>query len=115
MTIEEQEESAMILGMAIHAGFSAKPRHPGRVIYHLRKLVKRIQAVNAKSSAFERGFISAEGIKDREWYKHLGVAPGKWLGLYTIDLFFSSFTKLSMFVFRLRCYHIPSVNRGNYV
>ena len=79
----------MILGVALHAGFDAKwtrdiahlPPHHGKVLKHLRKLVKRIQAVNAKSSAFEKGFISTEGIKDREWYKHLAVAPGKWLGL----------------------------------
>lgn len=36
--------------------------------------------VNKKLIAFERGFISEDGIKDREWYRHLGVAPGKWLG-----------------------------------
>ncbi|KAI0750987.1 Zn-dependent exopeptidase [Daedaleopsis nitida] len=41
---------------------------------------KRVQRANAKLVAFERGFISEEGIKDREWYKHLAVAPGKWLG-----------------------------------
>ncbi|KAI0747310.1 Zn-dependent exopeptidase [Irpex lacteus] len=46
----------------------------------LREAVKRIRAVNAKLVAYERGFISEEGIKDREWYKHLVVAPGKWLG-----------------------------------
>ncbi|KAG9317382.1 hypothetical protein JVU11DRAFT_1581 [Chiua virens] len=46
----------------------------------LLKAIKRVQAVNHKLVAFERGFISKEGIKDREWYKHLGVAPGKWLG-----------------------------------
>ncbi|KAH9943274.1 Zn-dependent exopeptidase [Epithele typhae] len=44
------------------------------------KAAKRVQAANAKLVAFERGFISEEGIKEREWYKHLGVAPGKWLG-----------------------------------
>jgi len=83
MTIEEQEESSMILGLAVHAGYKARSNllpHPGKAINHLRKLAKRIQDVNAKSSTFERGFISAEGIKDREWYKHLAVAPGKWLG-----------------------------------
>ncbi len=25
-------------------------------------------------------FLSEQGIKDREWYKHKGTAPGKWLG-----------------------------------
>ena len=83
MTIEEQEESSMILGLAVHAGYNARSNllpHPGKGVNHLRKLAKRIRALNAKSSAFERGFISTEGIKDREWYKHLAVAPGKWLG-----------------------------------
>lgn len=48
----------------------------------LLKAVKRVRAANKKLVAFERGLISEEGIKDREWYKHLGVAPGKWLGAY---------------------------------
>lgn len=49
----------------------------------LRKVFKAAQAVrllNAKLASFESGFISEAGIKDREWYRHLGVAPGKWLG-----------------------------------
>jgi N-acetylated-alpha-linked acidic dipeptidase len=44
------------------------------------KAAKRVASANQKLVAFERGFISEEGIKDREWYRHLGVAPGKWLG-----------------------------------
>ncbi|KAF8631539.1 hypothetical protein AX15_002295 [Amanita polypyramis BW_CC] len=51
--------------------------------FHSRKLIKaakRVHDVNAKLIAFEQGFISEDGIKDREWYRHLGVAPGKWLG-----------------------------------
>jgi hypothetical protein len=28
----------------------------------------------------EHRFLSEQGIKDREWYKHKGTAPGKWLG-----------------------------------
>jgi N-acetylated-alpha-linked acidic dipeptidase len=31
------------------------------------KAAKHVQAVNKKLSSFERGFISSEGIKDREW------------------------------------------------
>lgn len=49
----------------------------------LRRVFKAAQAVrrvNLKLSGFEAGFISERGIKDREWYRHLGVAPGKWLG-----------------------------------
>ncbi|KJA29915.1 hypothetical protein HYPSUDRAFT_126892 [Hypholoma sublateritium FD-334 SS-4] len=49
-------------------------------ITKLRKVVKRIREANKKSAAIEKGFISEDGIKDREWYKHLAVAPGKWLG-----------------------------------
>ncbi|KAF4619807.1 hypothetical protein D9613_005167 [Agrocybe pediades] len=44
------------------------------------KAAKRVGRANKKLMAFERGFISKDGIKHREWYKHLGVAPGKWLG-----------------------------------
>jgi N-acetylated-alpha-linked acidic dipeptidase len=44
------------------------------------RAAKRVRKANQKLIAFERGFISDDGIKDREWYKHLGVAPGLWLG-----------------------------------
>ncbi|CCM04880.1 uncharacterized protein FIBRA_07074 [Fibroporia radiculosa] len=44
------------------------------------RAVKRVRAANKKLVAFERGFIHPDGIRDREWYRHLGVAPGKWLG-----------------------------------
>lgn len=58
--------------------------HPHRLPFPVRRLIKaakRVSSVNKKLIAFERGFISEGGIKDREWYKHLGVAPGKWLGM----------------------------------
>ncbi|KAE8259655.1 hypothetical protein A4X13_0g878 [Tilletia indica] len=45
-----------------------------REVYHL------IRSVNKRAQGFERGFISKEGLVGREWYKHLGVAPGRWLG-----------------------------------
>ncbi|KAH9899682.1 Zn-dependent exopeptidase [Cubamyces lactineus] len=48
--------------------------------HELAKAVRRVQSANAKLIGFERGFISEEGLEGREWYKHLGVAPGKWLG-----------------------------------
>lgn len=57
-----------------------KKKHKHKLFKKLKKAVKRVRAVNKKLVAFERGLISEEGIKDREWYKHLGVAPGKWLG-----------------------------------
>lgn len=40
----------------------------------------RVKKVNQKLSLFEQGLISEEGVKDREWFRHLGVAPGKYLG-----------------------------------
>jgi hypothetical protein len=46
----------------------------------LFQAIRHIHIVNEKLRSFERGLISEEGIKDREWFKHLGVAPGKWLG-----------------------------------
>ncbi|KAF8913769.1 hypothetical protein CPB84DRAFT_1720466 [Gymnopilus junonius] len=74
-----------VLGLLLHEGFSDQSRfrfghHQKPPLKHIKKLLKRIQTVNKKSSAFERGFISEDGIKDREWFKHLAVAPGKWLG-----------------------------------
>lgn len=79
-----------ILGLLLHEGsndlftqsrlqFGHHHRPP---LKQFKKLLKRIQTINKKSSAFERGFISKDGIKDREWYKHLAVAPGKWLGWF---------------------------------
>ena len=119
MSIGDQEESSMILGLAVHAGYKARSNllpHPGKAIKYLKKLSKRIQAVNAKSSAFERGFISVEGIKDREWYKHLAVAPEKWLGSYNfLSFLFCLLLNWTVFVFRLWCYHNARLNRGNHV
>ena len=56
---------------------------PGRCEHGLREVIhaaKHVRDVNKRLSKFEQGFISEDGIKDREWYRHLGVAPGKWLG-----------------------------------
>ncbi|KAI0772109.1 Zn-dependent exopeptidase [Trametes elegans] len=58
----------------------------GRLLLHvparraIEQAIRRVQRANAKIIGFERGFISADGLEGREWYKHLGVAPGKWLG-----------------------------------
>lgn len=59
--------------------YKGKPKMPGP----LRDFIKaalRVRKVNQQLIAFERGFIHEDGIKDRSWYRHLGVAPGKWLG-----------------------------------
>jgi N-acetylated-alpha-linked acidic dipeptidase len=57
------------------------PRFP---IHKFIKAAKRVRKANQKLVAFERGFISVGGIRNRGWYKHLGVAPGLWLGNYSI-------------------------------
>jgi hypothetical protein len=62
------------------------PKLPHFPVKELREAVKAIRKVNSKLNAFERGFISEEGIIEREWFKHLGVAPGKWLGGYLLSL-----------------------------
>ncbi|KAJ7498665.1 Zn-dependent exopeptidase [Mycena latifolia] len=72
----------VVYGLAVHAGFNgdafgALPKFP---LARLRKAVQRIRTVNKKLVGFEKGFISKDGIPDREWYKHLAIAPGKWLG-----------------------------------
>jgi len=53
--------------------------HP---LQDLKNAMQRIQTINQKLMLFERGFLSESGIQGREWYKHLGVAPGKWLGTF---------------------------------
>lgn len=88
MESDEQTENENLLGILLHAGLdvamveleSFNPCHK-LPLKRLKKLVKKVQVLNKKASAFEKGFISEAGIKDREWYKHLVVAPGKWLGL----------------------------------
>ncbi|KAI6135053.1 Zn-dependent exopeptidase [Pisolithus croceorrhizus] len=52
----------------------------GGPICNLIEAVARVRKVNQKLRLFEQGFLAEGGIKDREWYKHLGVAPGKYLG-----------------------------------
>ncbi|GAA5884155.1 hypothetical protein JCM6882_002158 [Rhodosporidiobolus microsporus] len=45
------------------------------------KLVKELREVNEKLRRFEGGFLGdGKGLKGREWYRHLGVAPGRYLG-----------------------------------
>lgn len=57
-----------------------KPKHPKCLPPKFIKALKVVRKINQKLASFERGFIHEDGIKDREWYRHLGVAPGKWLG-----------------------------------
>lgn len=43
-------------------------------------LAKRMAKTNKRLTYFERGFIDPEGIKGREWFKHVVYAPGLWTG-----------------------------------
>ncbi|KAJ7180389.1 Zn-dependent exopeptidase [Mycena crocata] len=63
---------------ASHENGPHLPRVPP--IFKFIQAAKRVTRANKKLAAFERGFVSEEGIKGREWYKHKGVAPGRWLG-----------------------------------
>lgn len=72
-----------VLSYAYAAPGKAEAVLPPWLPHPVRRFIeaaRRLGRSNKKLIAFERGFISEGGIKDREWYKHLGVAPGKWLG-----------------------------------
>ncbi|KAF8833188.1 Zn-dependent exopeptidase [Paxillus ammoniavirescens] len=62
--------------------------HTKRPVCDLIRAAIRVKKVNQKLTQFERGFISEGGVKDREWYRHLGVAPGKYLGGYELMINF---------------------------
>lgn len=55
-------------------------KHGGKVDKELKKVLLEVRKVNKRLQTFEQGLISKEGLKGREWYKHLGTAPGRWLG-----------------------------------
>lgn len=45
------------------------------------KRARELQKMNRAVKEFEAGFLGDEkGLQGREWYRHLGVAPGRWLG-----------------------------------
>lgn len=99
--IREQKEAEheMFYGFALHSGIdrirqctkhghwmspdtlNGHPHLPKLPFAEFREAIKRIRTVNQKLVSIERGMISEEGIPEREWYRHLGVAPGKWLGM----------------------------------
>ncbi|KZT62333.1 Zn-dependent exopeptidase [Calocera cornea HHB12733] len=60
--------------------FGVKPSPAHVVPKALIKAAKRVRKVNKQLASFERAFISPEGLKDRDWYKNVLVAPGLWLG-----------------------------------
>lgn len=45
------------------------------------KRARELQQINRALKEFEAGFLGdKKGLQGREWYRHLGVAPGRWLG-----------------------------------
>lgn len=56
------------------------PHLPKKKMHQIARILRELRAINQKVRSFEQGFISENGIKGREWYRHKGVAPGKWLG-----------------------------------
>ena len=63
-----------------------RPKQPHRLPPKFIKALDAVLKINQKLASFERGFIHEDGIKDREWYRHLGVAPGKWLGKTSLSV-----------------------------
>ncbi|GAA5958034.1 hypothetical protein JCM3765_006238 [Sporobolomyces pararoseus] len=48
-----------------------------------KKILKEIREINKKKKGFETSLLvppGEKGLKGREWYKSLVVAPGRWLG-----------------------------------
>lgn len=44
------------------------------------QLYYQVRVVNERHKLFERGFLHAEGLDGRGWYKHVGFGPGIWDG-----------------------------------
>lgn len=85
---EESSEAGLDSSLQTEEGQSHPGSHPHLPRFPIRRFIKaakRVSRANKKLIAFERGFISETGLKDREWYRHLGVAPGKWLGRSIFD------------------------------
>lgn len=64
---------------AILDGGVEVPRQPSK---ELRKLFAKVCALNRRAKLFETGFLAQDGkgLAGRDFYKHLGVAPGRYLG-----------------------------------
>lgn len=54
--------------------------HGHRPSDELREAMRDVRHANLKLKAFESGFIDERGLPERTWYRHIGVAPGRWLG-----------------------------------
>ncbi len=117
---EQGLDLEMLYGVALQAGFDRPLRGckkagvPRLPIFELGKAVKRVRAVNKKLIAFERGFISEDGIPEREWFKHLGVAPGKWLGESRLHFYVVRFAADGDVICRVWSYDVACVDGGDY-
>lgn len=89
---------------------NSRHHEPGVPVRKLMKAAKRVRNANHKLAAFERGFISEGGIKDRVWYKHLGVAPGLWLGEFLMSLLSHIGVDESIDLYRIRSHYFSRVN-----
>lgn len=74
--LDEQAKSALDNLAALETASGC----PRRRAHQAKKELAKIRVINARRSAFERGFINEKGLPKRPWYKHLGVAPGINLG-----------------------------------
>lgn len=73
------EDASAELKDAIAAYHSPRSRCMNRSSRVLPVLAD-IRRLNRQLMSFEQGFIDKQGLSGREWYRHLGVAPGRWLG-----------------------------------
>ena len=56
-----------------------------RRIRELIQAIRRVQNANRRLTAFERGLISEEGLKGKQWFRHLVLGPGKEQGSARVD------------------------------
>ncbi|OZJ03890.1 hypothetical protein BZG36_03958 [Bifiguratus adelaidae] len=65
-----------------HAPKSARPHDKldRKTREKARRIFGKVKDMNDRLFQMERGFIDPEGIKGRDWYKHVVYAPGLWAG-----------------------------------
>jgi hypothetical protein len=78
----------------------------------LKKAAERVDRVNKKLMAFERGLLSEEGLPRREWFRHLVVAPGEYLG--ESPIFTRWLANQRLRAFRIWCYNTSGINRSDH-
>lgn len=78
--LTEQAGTASEALAQVLATQSPRSRCPPLASQKLTALLADIRALNRRMISFEQGFIDEGGLRGREWYRHLGVAPGRWLG-----------------------------------